>query len=206
MKRFIVFSLSLLMVMGVAGAASAAPVLTFDLAPGTDSLIDPLGSITLDIFAVVEDDTDSSITYELQSFGFDLEYDAALLNVTGASVDAAWNFFPSADFGTDGLVSMSGSVLLAGGVGIGSPALLGSITFAGEGLDGITDLTIFDGDRGGAFADFALTIATGGGASLDDQISGGVVIGTIATPIPGSILLLGSGLIGLIGLARRKRS
>jgi hypothetical protein len=111
------------------------------------------------------------------------------------------------DITTDGLVRMGGSFFnfVPPPFGVGSPAHLGSISFVGEGL-GLSDLTIFDLDRGGSIADFALA-APFDGMDLDDQISSGVVIGSInQVPIPGSILLLGSGLVGLIGLARRKRS
>jgi hypothetical protein len=51
----------------------------------------------------------------------------------------------------------------------------------------------------GGTAFFSLELAPSAGAGI-----GGTVGGTTATPEPGGLMLLGSGLFGLLGLARRK--
>ena len=206
MKKMLICSIALLMVMGIGGAASAAPSLTIGDAAGNPfaELIPAVGgSTTLDIYATVVDDGNPTVAgpYSLQGFGIEMSYNAALLNVTAASVDPQWNFgTPLVDFAMDGQVSLGGANLS----GIASAAFLGSITFASEGEVGVTDLIV--ADPGDPIFRMQLTLASAGGnpADISDQLPQN--IGTIATPIPGSILLLGSGLVGLIGIARRKRS
>ena len=112
-KRLLVVCLAVFMAVGMASVASAAPVLSFEFDIDKDITLYLGDSVTVDLYAVVTDDGGSSgATYELQTFGFDLEYDAALLNITAASVDSQWTFGPKiADFSTDGLLEMSGGYM-----------------------------------------------------------------------------------------------
>ena len=218
MKRLLIACLAVFMVVGFSGAALAAPVLSFqfdvdgDLNTLDDNMtIDTVGgTVTTDLYAlVVDDDPSSGIAYELQSFGLNLEYDAALLGITHGTVFSDWIFgAPVFDNSTDGSLIMSGAYFNFSPppYGIGSPMLLGTIVFECEGI-GLSPLTIFDSDKGGSIADFALAGEVGG-LDLDDQIMNGVQIGSInnPVPIPGAVWLLGSGLLGLVGLRRKIRS
>ena len=205
MKRFLVVVLALFMMSGFVGIASAAPVLNFGLDINSDPsvfendiIINKEDSVTVDLYVTGMPEPG------LQSFGFDLEYDATLLNVTGASIGGDWNFGAATlDYSTDGLVEMAKAYFNFSPppYGLSGDVLLGSITFQCEAL-GLSGLTIYDEDRGGPYADFAMAQT---GDCLDDQIMEGVVIGSINNvPIPSALLLLGSGLVGFIGLGRRK--
>jgi hypothetical protein len=88
---------------------------------------------------------------------------------------------------------------------LSTPVLLGSIDFQFTGI-GTSNLSILEFPNSG-LANFT----SGMGIDLDGQLLDGSSNPVFTTeisnvPIPGSILLLGSGLVGLIGMARRKRS
>ena len=208
MKRFFIACLAMFMLVGFSGAASAAPVLSFDLDTPDDFVLNPGESLTVDLYAVVLDDLDPlGILYELQTFGFNLQYDASLLNITDGSINPEWWFGTLEwDFTTDGLLVGVGAYFnfTPPPYGIASPMLLGNITFEYE-APGQSALTIFDTDNGGTYADFALA-GDFAGQDLDDQIADGLQIGGINNvPIPAAVWLLGSGLIGLVGLRRKVR-
>jgi hypothetical protein len=83
--------------------------------------------------------------------------------------------------------------------GIDGTGTIGTVNFQ---VDPLTSL--------GTLTDIALTISTKSGGWFD--AAGGPITPTLTgasvnvVPIPGSILLLGSGVLGLVGLSRRKRS
>jgi hypothetical protein len=86
-----------------------------------------------------------------------------------------------------------------GGVGPGT-GTIGTVNFQVDPLAalGLTDLSMAVSTSSGGWFDAA-------GAPITPTLNGATVNVNVV-PIPGSILLLGSGLVGLIGLVRRKRS
>jgi len=208
MKRLLVVAVALFMVLGLANLvrANSVRVLNFGLDIDNDpstfenNIILSVGdSITVDLYVTNMEDPG------LQSFGFDLVYDAALLGVTNANIGPDWNFgVAKLDYSTDGLVEMAKAYFNFDPppYGLSGNVLLGSITFRCEAL-GLSMLTIYDEHRdGNDYADFAMAIT---GKPLDDQITNGVIIGSINNvPIPSTLLLLGTGLISFLGLSRRR--
>ena len=196
MKKVLILSIALLMLVAMSGTVPAA---SLDLSFGVigDPVANPLDPFVVEIFAQSVDDIGDTT---LQGMGFDLQYDSALLNVTGANVAPSWSLPIAPNFATDGSVTMGAGVFPAIDTASG-PLKLGDITFVFEAI-GTSSLTIFEYPVSG-LANFT----SGPGQDLDFLLAGGDVIGQISNvPIPGSILLLGSGLVGLIGMARRKRS
>ena len=198
MRKTLSLFFILFLSLGV-GTVSAAPVLDFGIDINEDSVFEndfsiaPGGSQAIDLYAVVTDDAVMDPLF-LQGFAVDLRYDSNLMNVTAASVDTLqWPFGANADFATDGSVVLKGGALNAPP---GMPALLASITFMCE-APGTSDLWVLDPDP--SFDDFGLS----NGAILDDQLTGQVIGSVNQVPIPGAVWLLGSGILGLIGLRRK---
>jgi len=137
----------------------------------------------------------------LQGFEFFLNFNAAVLSATGVSGGGFLlpTTFAIPDISTPGLVHFA-ELSLATPPSIGSAGKLASISFntIGQGtsllnLNGIFNLE--DNPNGVALtAPFEINIPI-------DMVKNGSVN---FVPIPGAALLFGTGLIGLIGIARRK--
>jgi hypothetical protein len=131
--------------------------------------------------------------------GLDLVYDQAQLAVLGAKIDSPTNWwFGSANTSVPGEVEMRGMRV----VGLpGDNIKLGTIELKCI-APGLSELWLYDSDRGGSYDDFVLADST----VLDEQISKGIMVGAVNNvPIPGSLLLLSSALLGLVGLKRRSK-
>jgi len=101
---------------------------------------------------------------------------------------------------------------------VGGPNfLLGTLQIGGtEGTGYVQLVDLFDNDNSGALGDEALCVATliiGAGSTLDlngvgffysEIINNGTIINS-QVPVPPSILLLGTGLVGLLALGGRRR-
>jgi hypothetical protein len=141
--------------------------------------------------------------------GLDLFYDSAILTYND-------NFAFDAGFATDPSFSRTGdncfADLVAGctvpgeingiafgnfnGLAAGGPILVGSLSFNGLG-PGVSPLTMTDNDTP-AGAWFA---TDGSGPLVVDYGSGQVSV----VPLPAAVWLFGTGLLGLIGIARRRK-
>jgi len=198
MKKFIVLCMSLLMVMGVAGAASAATSTFFDfdgdMAADT-SLVIPIGStFTADIYGA----TDEASGIGTASVG--VSFDITQMTILSTSVAMP-----------PGILTVANEFDNAAGTadvgwGVLTPVMdaqfqIGSIIFECI-APGLSDIVM--GQTFPTLPNFDGFVA-GDGTVLDATVNYGSATVT-QTPIPGSILLLGSGLVGLIGLVRRKRS
>jgi len=211
MKKLLILSLAILMVVGLSGAAIAAPLITgfgFDTGGSSyeNDITLPLnGTVSIDLYAIFSGIPETGgDSYLLNGFDFELGFEPTQLQLlTGTDVDANWDSFRNLVIdNTAGTVTMGGSALLSG-VSQPTDALLATLVFECVAL-GTSDITLTSLNQAGGgpsgSADFVFN-PTFESATFDG------VVGSISNvPIPGSILLLGSGILGLVGLSRRKRS
>ncbi|MDL1978668.1 MAG: hypothetical protein LWX52_11335 [Deltaproteobacteria bacterium] len=198
MKRFLVLFLAVFMVVGMASVASAAPVTYFDFdgdkLADTSLLVENVGeAFTADIYIADVDDTYGG----LLSMGLEVSYDSSQVNVTSIVHDLSW-FIPMKDLprwdNETGLAEMGGGRL----DGLEGALLLGTITF--ECIDeGVSELLM--AELYPDLSTFDSFVATDGHV-YDSEIGYGSA-DVSQVPIPGAALLLGSGLLGLVGIKRR---
>lgn len=219
MKKLLILCMAVFMVLGFVGVASAA--LTFQTDFGQDGsfeniwTLQPSEFVFIDLYVsgvpagadVLIDPLVGPPTNinGLASFGVDVTYDPAALSVTPGTVFNMPPLVGGAEL-TPGSIVLSGvnfQALVDGSSGpSGDLILFGTIELHCDAATGLTDLYLFDPDRGGAFDHIVLF----DGTVLDGDLAGGIKLAEInQVPIPGAIWLLGSGLLGLIGLRRRAK-
>lgn len=216
MRKICIALLSAVLIFG--GVGSAAAALTFDLDFGQDGTYEdywelrPSEYIFIDLYA---SGIPGGVPQGLGSRGLgvmqiDIVYDPLAVEITpGTDIKISDMGHSPVDLLTPGHIVMkaNGMAQLFAGVdsAYGDDVLIGTIEFHCKGPFGITELWLFDTDRGfgqGFFDDWVLF----DGTVLDDQIMNGVKLGEInQTPIPGALVLLGSGLLGLVAARTRKR-
>jgi len=205
MKRLLVLLMAGFMVIGFAMTASAA--LEFNLDFGQDGsyedsiTLNPSESVLIDLYV---SNVPAPAMQGLISMGLDITYDPAQLAVTpGTEVYMPnWYVSPQVDLSRAGEIEMKGARLPPGLPMAGDDVKLGTIELHCIAPGMVSELWLFDSDRGGSYDDFVLV----DGTVLDGDIVKGVKLATIVnTPIPSAVLLLGSGLIGLLGFRRKMR-
>jgi hypothetical protein len=203
MKNFhlmLAATLSLFLFVASAGAA------TVSISPTGDYAMAAGDTVSFDVLFTADADGDT-----LESVTLNLGYDAAELSFDSYSYDtltaAGWGeYFGTVDDTGSALANYNVSVFLGSGIAVGAneSISMGTFTFtATNGLlaDGLEDLWVIDSLGGynskvvfnGNEGEFVSTLITDQGAA-----------DVAPVPVPGAVWLLGSGLIGMLGLRRRK--
>ena len=139
-----------------------------------------------DVFAV---DLLADIPDPVVGWGLDVTFDTSVLDLSGVTVGFAW--FPTSGFDGDGLAGLAFPMPV-----YGDDILLATLTFEAIALgtsDLTTSITLAELTEG-----FALSPT--GFAEVTFQAGSVTVV-----PVPATILLFSSGLIGLAGLRKRFR-
>jgi len=206
MRKFVAIILTVFMVLGFSAMASAAPATFFDF--NSDGIADTTLTVPNigDTFSadIYFDWNDVNATTELGliNMGVGLSYDFSQINVTAVTPYAGW-FLVDVENGSvfDNLI---GAATMSGGKfpgDTGNPLLLGTIDFqcVGAGVSTLAMenlISLFTGADPDSFVSMSGTV-------FDSDMTFGLAEVTQA-PIPGAVWLFGSGLIGLVGLRRRK--
>lgn len=136
----------------------------------------------------------SGFTTNVDGGGISFTYDASVLNVLSVSVDEmVWDFFP--DVGTiDNTLGSVDDVMVNTWLNVVTGDFsVASVTFQAIG-GGLSNLSLSES----LFNPWAV----GGNPINPDYI--GASVDVSAVPVPAAVWLFGSGLISLIGLAKRK--
>lgn len=196
MKRLFILVLALFMVFGLTNLVKADLMFNLDFEQDGNYEnyweLKPGETVLIDIYV-------SNVPSPgLVDIGFDIVYNSDQLEVASANIEKGnWDRKDSRVTRTFLEIEMIGGRLESGLSG--DNIKLGTIELKCKAL-GISELWLYDSDRGGNYDDFVLA----NGTVLDDQIVNRVKLAEINNiPIPGTLLLLGSGLIGLLGLGRR---
>jgi len=212
MKRLMIFMLAIFMVIGIGTAANAAPVLMtgLDFYGGDTSYtqgdIDTyvelnLGDTVMVDFVYEITDPVDPLAFGLWKAGFELDFNPAMLSASNYTEVPLWTSYPGSDSGIS-----AGNVKFSGQEQAFMNSLSGTIiTFQLTCLAvGSDDILFSDWDDG--HYDWYLSILEDPNAEspLDDIVNFGTIATVNNVPIPGAVWLLGSGLIGLVGLRRRR--
>ncbi len=177
--------LTILWLLGV-GSVQAATV-TFDPNPESVSLND---IFSLDIVG-------QNFLSIVDGGGVDFTFDKNVVNVLSVSIDQlVWDFFVQNGTIDNLLGTVDGIAVNAlSNVGPGN-FTVATVQFQAVGV-GSTSL---------ALSEYALNPFASGGSPINPTFTNGSVTVLSAVPIPGAVWLLSSGLIGLIGVARKHKS
>jgi hypothetical protein len=186
--------------------ASAVQSATISLIPTSSTTINISDVVTFDLYL------DATDLAELLGGGLDVFYDASILTYNGDfAFDAG---IPNEGFnfvGDDCAVTLTANCSGPGeinaitfgsfaGLTVGSGYLVGSLSFTGA-AEGISVLSMLDNDLpSGPFTNlFGTPIDPG-------MMYAGATVVVSAVPVPAAVWLFGSGLLGLVGVARRRNA
>ena len=219
MKKLSVLVLTVLMAIGISSVASATPTLTVGLdfyggdtaytQGDIDTSVDLFvgESVMVDFVYSIEDPDMPGIG--LWKAGFNLDFNPATLQASNyheygdRDASTGWLSYEGNGSGiTDGNVKFRGQEQSF--LNPSEGRIIGfELTCLEVGLD---DIIFRDWSIDPARPDWAIDFLHGG-TSIDELIAfdGALVTVNNAVPIPGAVWLLGSGLIGLVGLRRKMR-
>jgi hypothetical protein len=192
MKRYILFIavLASVFLFNITAFAALSMEAYIDGTNVTGSSYDLLegDSITLDLFI--------SFDEPLVSGGFQIAYDNSAIDVTNvaAASDSPW-FATMTNAWEGGLIDYAVVGPLGGAVAPADSQLFTSIDITGLGSDAAPLYLLATGTD-----DFV----TNAGVVLDGDIEGMLLVEFNQVPIPGAAIMLGSALIGLVGIRSRK--
>jgi len=197
MKRVSALLFGILFIIGFVSAAHAAPTLSFNIDfyggeyvqgvydTGSTIFLNPGDTVNVDLYFSV---TEQSVV----GGGFDIEFDTAVLESAGGlTIASPWMTIPP----SPDAASLSSDFLALTPVSAVTDTLLASFALRCIGA-GSTEIWAAD------YNDQPNWLCADGATTLDYQFP--IYLATVNNvPIPGAVWLLGSGLLGLLGIRRR---
>jgi len=203
MKKVLFSIVALLMALGLmVPVASAVPTLSFEIDFGNDGSFETGGTYNMLPGETVSVAIYFSVTEQgVIGGGFDLAFDAGQLSASSL----AFVYPPFLDTGLSEIIPghvRAEAFAFPPGTATAINTNVKFLTFELNCTEiGLTALSLFDFN-----AATTQWVTSPDGFVLDDQLTNGIFLANVNNvPIPGTALLLGSGLLGVLGIRRRMK-